>query len=205
MSEVTTGLRRALSSPLLYQLFQNLMGARQGWQNFVREFVKPSVGANILDIGCGTGELLSYMPDVEYWGFDISEKYILHASNKYGSRGRFACKFLTIKDLESMPKFDVVVVSGVLHHVDDEVARNLIALAHAALKQGGRFVSVDPCWAAQQHPVARFLISRDRGRNVRTASEYEQLVSPFFFDKKVIVRHKAWVPYTQCFMECTCR
>ena len=155
-----------------------------------------------MDIGCGPGELLSYLPEMEYWGFDISETYIEHAKGKFGARGSFSCKLLTAEDLKTMPQFDVVVASGVLHHMDDDVARDLVALSHAALRPGGRFVTVDPCWTDIQHPVARFLISRDRGRNVRTASGYEQLVSPFYAERRITVRHKAWVPYTHCFMEC---
>ncbi len=202
MAQVTHGLRGVLSSPLVYGAFQNLMGARRGWVDFVQEFVRPSIGGRLLDIGCGPGELLSYLPEMEYWGFDISESYIEHAKGKFGARGRFACKLLTAEDLKTMPQFDVVVASGVLHHMDDDAARDLVALSHTALTPGGRFVTVDPCWTDCQHPVARFLISRDRGRNVRTASGYEQLVSPFYAERKVTVRHKAWVPYTHCFMEC---
>jgi len=202
MAQVTRGLYAVLSMPFIYTAFQNLMGAQRGWADFVRDFVKPSIGGRLLDVGCGPGELLSYLPEMEYWGFDISEAYIEYARGKFGARGNFVCKLLVAEDLATMPRFDVVVASGVLRHMDDDVARDFVALSHAALKPGGRFVTVDPCWTDHQHPVARFLISRDRGRNVRTAIGYEQLVSPVFRERKITVRHKAWVPYTHCFMEC---
>ena len=202
MAQVTSGLRALLSSPVVYTAFQNLMGARQGWLRFVGEFVRPIAGERLLDIGCGPADLLAYLPEMEYWGFDISEAYIAHAQARYGNRGRFLCKLLALEDLKTMPRFDVVVASGVFHHMDDEVAQDFLALAHDALRVGGRLVTVDPCWAEDQHPIAHFLISRDRGRNVRTAMGYEKLVAPFFANRKVTVRHKTWVPYTHCFMEC---
>ena len=201
MAQVTRDLRGVLSSSLVFDAFQNLMGARQGWVDFVQEFVRPSTVGRLLDIGCGLGELLSYLPEMEYRGFDISETYTEHAKGRFGARGSFSWKLLTAEDLKTMPQFDVVVASGVLHHMDDDVARDLMALSHAALRPGGRFITVDPCRTDIQHPVARFLISRDRGRNVRIASGYEQLVSQFYAERRITVRLKAWVPYTHCFME----
>jgi SAM-dependent methyltransferase len=92
MAQVTRGLRGVLSSPLVYGAFQNLMGTRQGWVDFVQEFVRPSPGGRLLDIGSGPGEQLFYLPEMEYWGFDISETYIEHVKGEFGARGSFLCK-----------------------------------------------------------------------------------------------------------------
>jgi SAM-dependent methyltransferase len=178
------------------------MGARQGWKFFINEFVRPEEGMSLLDIGCGPADIVEFLPSVDYWGFDVSESYIEHAVEKYGSRGNFACKHLTEADLQSLPKFDVVVASGVLHHMDDDVARSLMRLAHSALKPGGRFVSVDPCLTEEQNPIARILIMQDRGRNVRNEIGYDQLAAPVFQERRTTIRHKSWIPYTHCFMEC---
>lgn len=204
MGEITTGFRRVLSTPTVYTAFQNLMGARQGWVDFVGEFVRPVPGMKLLDLGCGPGDLLDHLPvTVDYWGVDISETYIRHAQVKFGKRGNFACKLLTHEDLARLPRFDVVVASGVLHHMEDNMAKAYVRLAYAALRsRGGRLVTIDPCWAPNQNPVARFLISRDRGQNVRDAEAYEHLAASSFSTRKITVRHKAWIPYTHCFMEC---
>lgn len=179
------------------------MGARRGWKRLVADFVRPIPGLKVLDIGCGPGDLLDYLPPgVEYWGFDISESYVKFAKEKFGCRGRFYCQLLSINDLSLMPKFDIVVASGVLHHMDDLVANEFVSLAHAALRQGGRLVTLDPCWSDDQSEIARFIISRDRGQNVRDARGYETLVESLFPNRMVTVRHRAWIPYTHCFMEC---
>lgn len=203
MSQITSGFRSILSSPFVYSTLQMLMGAHSGRTAFVRDFVRPQAGMNVLDIGCGPADILSYLPDVNYWGFDISRPYIDMAIKKYGKRGYFYTKILKIDELENMPQFDIVIASGLLHHMDDIVANELFTLAHAALKKGGRLVTIDPCWEPGQNPVAKFLISKDRGQSVRDRYGYSNLASKTFDALNVEVRHRAWIPYTHCIMECT--
>lgn len=202
MSQVTNGLYAVLSSPYVYTSFQYLMGARSGWRRFVDKYVRPFPGAVVLDIGCGPADILDYLPEVDYWGFDISQSYIDRATAKFGKRGHFVCKLLTEKDLDELPGFDMVIASGVLHHMDDVVAQQFLTLARRALKPGGRLVTVDPCLVEGQHPIARFLIERDRGKNVRTEVGYATLARSEFLDVRIEVRHKTWIPYTHCYMEC---
>ena len=202
MAQITGGIHAVLSLPYVYTAFQSLMGARKGWVRLVDEFVRPVEGMSLLDIGCGPGDVLDYLPQVNYWGFDISEPYIEHATKKFGLKGRFHCKRLSIADLAEMPKFDVVLASGVLHHMDDELALDFLRMAYEALTPGGRLVTVDPCWVSRQNPIARFLIARDRGQNVRTEVGYGRLVATVFANTKITIRHKVWIPYTHCFMEC---
>lgn len=102
-----------------------------------------------------------------------------------------------------MPAFDIVLLMGVLHHLDDQTAVDVLNLANKALKPGGRLLSFDPCFEPGQNPIARFLINHDRGQNVRSQQGYTKLAEQVFNSPKVIVRHQSWVPYTHCFMECT--
>lgn len=204
MSQITTGIRSILSQPLVYSAFQYMMGAHAFWQSFTNQTLQAKSGIKVLDIGCGPSDVLQYLPrGVEYWGFDISPEYIQKAQQKYGERGHFVCKLLESADLEKLPKFDVVLLTGVFHHLDDNIARNVVNLAYQALREGGRLVSVDPCYAPNQNPIARFLISKDRGQNVRVESAYKQLAQRVFSNVQTRVVHKAWIPYTHCFMVCT--
>lgn len=202
MAQTTTGLHAILGHPRVYTAFQYLMGARSGWQRLADEHIQAKPGDAILDIGCGPADILAYLPPVRYWGFDISEDYIARARARYGERGTFACKYLAEDDLAGLPAFDVVLASGVLHHMDDDVARQLMAVARRALKPGGRLITVDPCFEDGQNPVARFLIRNDRGRNVRDAAGYRALAADLFDDVRLAVRHQAWIPYTHCYMRC---
>ena len=203
MSQITSGLRKVLSHPVVYTSFQYLMGASSGWRNFVEHYIRPQAGMRVLDIGCGPADLLGYLPPVDYWGFDISDAYIEHARQRYGTRGNFHVGLLTEAMLADSPPFDVVVMSGVLHHLEDEVADTVLRLASRALRTGGRVATVDPCLVPGQNPVARWLIKADRGQNVRREHEYAALARQVFSECVVTVQHKRWIPYTHCFMECT--
>lgn len=201
--QITSGIRSVLSNPTVYSAFQYLMGARSGWSRLVQDYMNVSAGDVILDLGCGPADILDYLPAVDYWGFDISPDYIATATQKYGDRGNFQCKLFDSLDLEKLPACDFVVLSGVLHHLDDNEASLLLALASRALRKGGKLVTVDPCVTPKQNPVARYLIDRDRGQNVRAEASYKSLVKGDLFNSiDVTVVNKAWIPYTHCYMVC---
>lgn len=202
MAQITDGIRAILSHPIIYSSFQSLMGAHRSRKNFVANYVKPFSGMKILDVGCGPADILGYLPDVDYRGFDISEAYIAQAKTRFGQCGRFNCKQLQFEDLAVLPKFDVVLALGLLHHLDDSVAMGVLQLAYETLKQGGRLLTIDPCLDPSQNSVAGFLVRNDRGQNVRDRRGYEALASKVFSSPRVEVRHQVWIPYTHCFMEC---
>lgn len=203
MAQITNGLRALLSHPLVYITFQALMGPSSVRRNFVADFVRPEPGISVLDIGCGPADILDFLPSVDYRGFDISEAYIEHAHKRFGNRGVFTCKHLEIGDLAGLPKFDVVLALGLLHHLDEAEAIGVMRLARVALKPGGRLITIDPVLDAGQNIIAGFLIRRDRGRNVREKSGYEAIARAVFPPPRIEVRHQTWIPYTHCMMECT--
>jgi SAM-dependent methyltransferase len=202
MSQITSGIRAILSHPVVYTTFQSVMGARSGYRRLIREHIRPSPGVRVLDIGCGPAAILEYLPEVEYWGFDISEAYIAAARERFGEQGHFFCRLLTKEALSFLPTFDLVLGLGLLHHLDDAAAVEFFNLAHMALKPGGRLVTIDPCLDKVQNPIARILIKMDRGQNVRTQPEYDALASRSFEFRSVVVRHSVWIPYTHCITEC---
>jgi ubiquinone/menaquinone biosynthesis C-methylase UbiE len=73
-------------------------------------------GKNVLEIGCGTGDLLAGLKPVCGLGIDISEAMIKVASNKYNDP---ALEFRTdnIEDIDE--KFDFVVMSDLVGYLND--------------------------------------------------------------------------------------
>lgn len=198
MAQLTTGIRAILSSPRIYDLFQNIAGAKKFREIYVSEFICPTGTERILDIGCGTADILAYLPEtVSYVGFDASPHYIEAAKARFGDRGEFHCRYVNEMTIEEMGAFDIVMANGLLHHLSDEEAANLCRVSVKALKPGGRLITHDPCYSDQQSSLARYIISRDRGQNVRSGEEYAALLRPFFSEVQLSIRHDmANIPYT---------
>jgi SAM-dependent methyltransferase len=202
MTQITSGIRAILSHPKVYQTVQRIFGGSDSYYlELVSSRIMPFQGMKILDIGCGPAQVLGYLPAIEYWGFDISESYIQFARKKFGADGNFFCKKLDLVDLESMPKFDIVYASGLLHHLDDKEARLLMKLCHVALKPGGRVLTIDGVWVDGQNPFAKLFVKLDRGQNVRSEAGYRKIGSNDF-DCKTEIVNKKWPPYNLCYMEC---
>jgi SAM-dependent methyltransferase len=193
--ERTKGLYRLLSKPAIYEWFQWIVAgpkAKQFQQDFVTHDVAPCQGSKILDIGCGPGSFLAILPealDCQYTGFDINPKYIAAAQVRYGHRGRFLCQRVSEADLEGAGTFDIVLARGVVHHLSDDEATGLMHLAHRALGPTGRLVTIDPVFVAGQSRMARFLISRDRGKFVRDPQGYEGLARGVFAKVESTIHH----------------
>ncbi|MBM0740835.1 class I SAM-dependent methyltransferase [Phormidium sp. CLA17] len=205
MPQVNQGIRSVLSIPTAYRLFGQLIGGASGRKRFVKDHIRPRQGDRILDIGCGPGVLVPYLPAVDYVGFDASEEYIQAAQEQYGDRATFYCKQVSTQAITEHSQFDLVLAVGVLHHLDDIEALQLCRLAQAALKPGGRLITFDGCYLTGQSPIAHYLLTRDRGQNVRDQDGYTKIVSQVFSkDVVVSIRHDLLrIPYTHIILECT--
>jgi SAM-dependent methyltransferase len=200
LASVTSSL---LSHPRAYLLTQYVLGGMHARKLVIRDFVRPGPGLRVLDVGCGPAYTARYFPAPEYYGFDISPRYIAFANQRYGSRGRFIAGAFDESALGSVPPVDAVLMLGLLHHLDDQSAAGLLRLAKRAMKPGARLFTLDGFYEAGQHPIARFLLDRDRGKFIRTREAYLALARTAFDDVKASSRDGMFfLPYPSLVLEC---
>lgn len=106
---------------------------------FSKRFIKNSVNINILDYGCGPGNMLDYLSKYGMvYGIDYSEKAIEFCRLR-GYLNTLAEKTLPIKFPNN--HFDIITSIDVLEHIEDDSA--VIAELFRLLKPGGLlFVTV---------------------------------------------------------------
>lgn len=192
------GIKKILSIPQIYTLWQKLIGDYKLRKIYCRDFVKAKEGMRILDIGCGPANMVEFLPDnIDYVGFDDSEEYIKNAKKKFPQRNfSFFCKRVNFaQDFDE--KFDIIMANAVLHHIDDAEAEKLISFAAANLNDNGRLITLDGCIVENQSFIKKWLLKNDRGQFVRTKDEYFKLFSKYFNNIKVSVREDLYnIPYT---------
>ena len=108
--------------------------------------VAPFIHGEILDFGCGLGELLAVCRPATYVGYDLNRGALAAAREKY-PQGVFCSDFAEIQGLGK--KFDVIVMAAVIEHLEDPLAT--LRTLTAFMAQDGKLVLTTP------HPRLRWL------------------------------------------------
>ena len=198
-------LKRILAVPAAYAAFQRTVGAGYMTRWLVNDVYKLRKGDKLIDVGCGPGRLLSQLPaGVHYVGFDPNRSYVEAAQKRYGSVATFLLG--TASDFMTDGRFyeaDLVGCVGVLHHLDDSEVLVVLKLAQRVLKPGGRMVCLEPCFLRHQDHLSRWIMNRDRGRNIRDERGWKQISQHAFDDVSTsVVSGLLWVPWVQIVIEC---
>ena len=195
-------VRSILSRSWAYQSFWHAIGGDERNRVLLREYIRPAPGSRVLDIGCGPGTMVPYLPDTEYVGLDVSAEYIDKARRRF-PQARFLCQSVGEGDQVERDSFDIALALGVLHHLDDTEALTLFQIAHHAMKPGGRLITIDGVWTDDQSHIAKYLLSRDRGRFVRSQAGYQDLAAKVFSNIESSIRHDLLrIPYSLMILKC---
>jgi SAM-dependent methyltransferase len=195
--------RPILNLPWAYQMWGSVVGSDGYRKTLAKEHIRARPSDRILDVGCGPGSMVPYLPRSEYVGFDANPDYIQQARRRF-PEAHFTCDRVNECNLPQSEYFDIVIALGILHHLDDQEAVQLFRMARRTLKPQGKLITLDGVWVAGQSRFARFLLSRDRGRFVRRAEQYVALASTSFSTVNSTVRHDMLrIPYSHLILECS--
>jgi ubiquinone/menaquinone biosynthesis C-methylase UbiE len=136
-------------SALLYNFRITISGLRFIYKKVADTITLPK-GGSLLDIGCGSGIILSrvlrkYGPNVELYGIDPSPEMVRKTKVLLGRNG-YEAK-LKIAYSDSIPfdndKFDCIVTTLAAHHMPEEIKMKMAKEAFRVLKSGGIFYVAD--------------------------------------------------------------
>lgn len=180
-----------------YHAFQTMGGFFGARLKAFRDYIDFDGVQRIFDIGCGPGHIINYIPKgIDYIGFDIDRRYIESANRRFGDQGRFVARIFDRSAADDYGQPDLILMNGVLHHLDDISSLAIVESAAAILPEHGAFFALDGCYRVGQSLISYYLLKSDRGKFVRTAAEYYDLVATAFPYTEIFVRDDlSWVPY----------
>ena len=139
----------------------------------------------VLDVGCGTGnllyEILDNKPQVKAFGVDFSSKMLEVARDKLPKRVE-----LTEGDAEALPyeakRFDVVIASDILRYSTNP--EKAIKEMYRVLKIGGKVIICDFCTVNSLRAVKNLFnpLSKDAGLRIYAGDKVKELLSEGGFD-----------------------
>ena len=207
-SHKTSGILKIIDLSYIYDLIQFIAGSPRGSKKFLEpvfEFSKNNKNVRILDIGCGTGRIVKYLPsNVNYVGWDFNSNYIIKAQNLFGKKNiDFICLDINNSSPKSNNKYDFVFLGGVLHHLDDISAKKIFQTVIDNLDTNGTLLTVDPTFVTNQNLIAKFIISQDRGKSVRTSKEMRNIQKEYFRSiEHTLIHNLGNIPYDHLFTFC---
>ncbi len=198
-------IRTILDRPFMYDLYHDIIGREKKF--FVRDYIGDVKGKKILDVGCGTAQILRYIDGFsEYSGFDMSEEYIAYARKKYGKSPNVKFKLQNINDVtaDEYGKYDIVLMMGIMMNLSDDEISHIMKTLNLLLKDDGRFLSFDSVYLEDTKGIAKFMLDYDRGHHLRDTKGYLDLMNKEWSHVSYDIRlDMLRVPYSEILFTCT--
>ena len=164
-----------LDSSLVYLAWQApFIGAKV--RPFLRHNDLNHLGC-VLEVGCGPGTNARLFQGTNYLGIDLNPHYIATARRRFGPKFEQG----DVREYQPAPdaRFQTVFMNSLLHHLDDDAVRSLLAKLSQVVSPEGHVHILDLVLPPQRG-VARWLAHQDRGDYPRPLEQWKSLFSEAF-------------------------
>jgi len=163
----------------------------------------------ILDFGCGYGMLSNFLalksPERRVLGIDLNRERIGVAKRSAKGHSEISFQLGDVRDFQGIP-FDAVVMTDVLHHIDDEKVLVLLRIIRSCLSDQGILVVLD----VDRSPLRKFYIAYliDRLLNLTRSLHYRSkallvlLLSRSGFQVQEVIRADRDLPLSDVIYLC---
>jgi 2-polyprenyl-3-methyl-5-hydroxy-6-metoxy-1,4-benzoquinol methylase len=108
--------------------------------------------ARVLEVGCGTGQILASLNPAEGVGIDLSPAMIEHAKRRFNDREELTFHVLDAADTDAQGEYTAVISADLLEHVPDwrSVVRAMVRACVAGQGASGGVIVIatpNPVWA----------------------------------------------------------
>jgi 2-polyprenyl-3-methyl-5-hydroxy-6-metoxy-1,4-benzoquinol methylase len=178
--------------PRLWLLFQRLIGGTKDKQSIALSTWNGR--HKILEIGCSVGNIADAfrsLPGIAYTGIDIDGKAINVAQRRFaGTAFRFLEESIE-EHAQSKSRYDYILVAGMLHHVDDAMATDILRTTRFLCSPGATVLIYDPDTLMPSDPaLVRWYYKLEQGKFRRPHTESEALIQ----NAGLHIRDKRFVP-----------
>lgn len=161
-------------NPILWTVFEKIFGADEQKKVIYRSALKEN--KSLLDFGCSSGNTTAAFLDFEYTGVDVDKKSILYAKKRWvGHKNvRFVCADI-LGSAFTKQKYDFILFAGTGHHLSPDQLTPILNKLISLLTIDGQIWFYDILKPGKEsHLLTRILASIDRGKYIRTYSQYQQ-------------------------------
>lgn len=168
------------ASPWLWLLAQKTIGGTPDKQSILRQNYKSE--KRVVEVGCSIGNIARSLinePDLEYLGLDIDNGALDFARKWFAPYPNFSFSNQSLQQVAATgARFDLVCVTGVLHHVPDDVAQDLLNGARAVAAAGARLLMFDPIpLRPGDGPVYGIIHKLEQGEFLRSPERLSHMIT----------------------------
>jgi SAM-dependent methyltransferase len=114
-------------------------------------YIARLAGESVIDVGCGTGKLVDYLPEnSNYLGIDLNDNFLRHAKK----RGRNVLKHDALT-FDRFGEFDACVIMDLLHHINPRHEEFIERVLRDVRK---RVIICEPFEVPGRNPITKNLV-----------------------------------------------